>query len=140
MVGLCLNYSWLYWTRPKGLPAILPDGVERSFVQTPGGKIELLSAKPSHPTSDSPVVFAHGGMGCAWFWIPYMRYLAQHGIPCYAISARGHGESWHPTFLRMVFATTKRMIGDDLLAGIGAVQKQHSGKEIVLVDTQAVVV
>ncbi len=32
----------------------------------------------------------------------------------------------------MVFSTTKRMI-DDLLAGISAVQKQHSGKEIVLV-------
>ena len=62
-----------------------------------------------------------------------MQYLAQHDIPCYAISARGHGESWHPSFFRMVFATTKRMIGDDLLAGISAVQKQHTGKEIVLV-------
>ncbi|KAI0424962.1 Alpha/Beta hydrolase protein [Xylaria sp. FL1042] len=55
-----------------------------------------------------PVVF-HG----------YMRYLAHHGVTSYAISARRHGTSWHPSFLKMLYATTRRDLADDVVAGIG---------------------
>ncbi|KAK8862765.1 Alpha/Beta hydrolase protein [Apiospora arundinis] len=178
-----LSYNWLYWTRPTGPPSALPAGIERSFVQTPQGAIELLCAKPSttnssisskkrttaSTSSSSPpasskrrratsssssvsssssssskrrstttstpnvVVFAHGGMGSAWVWAPYMLYLAEHGVTSYAISTRGHGESWHPSFLRMLYGVTKRDLGDDLVVGIKAVQGREGGGEIVLV-------
>ncbi|KAH6648802.1 Alpha/Beta hydrolase protein [Truncatella angustata] len=131
-VSLCLSYQWLHWTRPSGPPSGLPDGIERTFVSTPGGRIELLSAKPLKPTLTTPVFFAHGGMGSAWVWIPYMSYLKEHGVTSYAVSTRGHGESWHPTFFRMLYATTKRMLSDDLVAGIKAVEEKE-GSEVVLV-------
>lgn len=61
-----------------------------------------------------------------------MRYLANRGITCYAISYRGHGNSWYPSFLRMLYTVTKRDLADDLLAGIRAVQTRE-GREIILV-------
>ena len=138
-----LSYNWIYWTRPSGPPSTLPAGIERSFIQTPHGPIELLCAKPNSSSSSSKrrittassnvVVFAHGGMGSAWVWTPYMLYLAQHGVTSYAVSTRGHGESWHPAFLRMLYGTTKRDLGDDLVDGIKAVQAREGGGEVVLV-------
>jgi pimeloyl-ACP methyl ester carboxylesterase len=71
-------------------------------------------------------------MGSAWVWHEYMRHLASRGITSYAISARGHGASWHPSFLRMLYATTKRDFANDFAAGIKAVQERE-GSEVVLV-------
>lgn len=132
MFNFYLSYKWLYWTRPSGPPAALPEGIDRTFIKTPEGDIELLCARPDKPTSKTPVVFAHGGMGSAWVWTPYMLYLAQNGIASFAVSTRGHGESWHPSFLRMLYATTKRMLGSDLVAAIKAVEAME-GSEVVLV-------
>ncbi|RYO95971.1 hypothetical protein DL765_011709 [Monosporascus sp. GIB2] len=132
MLNFYLSYSYIYWRRPSGPPPTPPEGLERIWVQTPGGKIEILHAKPAHPTSKTPVVFAHGGMGCAWMWTPYMRYLAERGVPCYAISTRGHGNSWYPSFLRMLYTVTKRDLGDDLVAGIKAV-REREGSEVIFV-------
>ena len=65
MLNLHLSYAYLTWRRLTGPPAPPPDGLERSFVETPGGRIEVLSAKPARssqiPALKSPVVFAHGG-------------------------------------------------------------------------------
>ncbi|KAI5926009.1 Alpha/Beta hydrolase protein [Camillea tinctor] len=133
MFNFYLSYKYLYWRRrPTGFPAPTPEGIERIFIQTPGGRIEILCAQPVNPLSKTPVVFAHGGMGGAWVWIPYMRYLAARGITSYAVSTRGHGESWHPSFLRMVWGVTKRDLGDDLVAGIKAVEERE-GSHVVLV-------
>ncbi|KAI3323852.1 alpha/beta-hydrolase [Xylariaceae sp. AK1471] len=130
---LHLSYQYLHWRRPNGPPASPPDGTTREFISTPKGDLELLCAKPAHPTPGiPPVVFAHGGMGSAWVWHEYMRHLASQGITSYAISSRGHGASWHPSFLRMLYATTKRDLADDVVAGIKAVQERE-GSEVVLV-------
>ncbi|KAI0205569.1 Alpha/Beta hydrolase protein [Astrocystis sublimbata] len=129
---LHLSYKHLYWSRPSGAPEPAPDGTTRSFISTPKGDLELLCAKPTNPASGiPPVVFLHGGMGCAWVWHEYMRYLAAHGVASYAISARGHGASWHPSFFRMLYATTKRDLADDFVAGIKTVQDLE-GSEVVL--------
>ena len=61
-----------------------------------------------------------------------MQYLAQNGVTSYAVSTRGHGESWHPNFFRMLYATTKRMLGNDLVAAIKEVETKE-GSEVVLV-------
>jgi pimeloyl-ACP methyl ester carboxylesterase len=72
-------------------------------------------------------------MGGAWVWTEYLEYFAARGIPCYAVSLRGHGGSWHPSFLRMVYGTTKRMLADDAVAALRWVQEREGGKEVVLV-------
>jgi pimeloyl-ACP methyl ester carboxylesterase len=131
-IDFCLSYRWLYWKRPNRPPAVLPQGIERTFVKTAGGDIELLCAKPANPTSATPVMFMHGGMGCAWMWTPYMAYLKERGVTSYAVSTRGHGESWCPSFFRMLYLTTKRMTGDDLVAAIRVVE-QEEGRGVVLV-------
>ncbi|KAI0452938.1 Alpha/Beta hydrolase protein [Xylaria acuta] len=131
--SLHLSYQYLHWRRPSGPPAAAPTGTTRTFITTPKGDLELLCAKPADPAPGiPPVVFVHGGMGSAWVWHEYMRYLAARGVTSYAVSARGHGASWHPSFLRMLYATTKRELADDFAAGVRAVQGWEGG-EVVLV-------
>ncbi|KAI0469206.1 Alpha/Beta hydrolase protein [Xylaria cf. heliscus] len=130
---LHLSYQYLHWRRPSGPPAPAPPGTTRKFITTADGDLELLCAKPASPAPGvPPVVFLHGGMGSAWVWHEYMRYLAAHGVTSYAVSARGHGASWHPSFLRMLYATTKRELADDFVAGIRTVQ-EWEGTKVVLV-------
>ncbi|KAK7415080.1 hypothetical protein QQZ08_012440 [Neonectria magnoliae] len=132
MFNFHLSYQWLHFTRPSGPPSPIPDGIERHWVDTPQGTLEILSAKPATAATGPPVFFCHGGMGGAWVWIEYMQYLAARGVPCYAISLRGHGDSWHPSYLGMVFGTTRRALGGDLVAGIEWVQVREKS-EVVLV-------
>lgn len=149
MFHFTFTYKWLRWRAPDPtttpLPA-LPDGIERFFIQTPGGRIEVLYAKPQAansttptpttqqlPDASSPLFFVHGGMGGAWVWLEYLRFFSARGIPCYAVSMRGHGASWHPSYLRMVYGTTKRMLADDVVAGLRWAQEREGGREVVLV-------
>jgi pimeloyl-ACP methyl ester carboxylesterase len=137
MFQFTFTYKWLSWRRPKRPMHPLPDGVSRFFVDTPSGKIEVLhaAAKPnaaSH-SHQSPLFFIHGGMGGAWVWLEYLHYFSARGIPCYAVSMRGHGDSWCPSFLGLTYGTTKRMLADDVLAGLRWAQEREGGKEVVLV-------
>lgn len=104
----------------------LPSPVSRSYVQTPNGSLELLSASPPSTYTGlrrTPIFFAHGGCGSAAVWLEWMCYLSQtHNIPCYAVSYRGHGASWYPWYLRMYF-TTARTLSLDLAAGFKHVQQ-----------------
>ena len=43
-----------------------------------------------------------------------MTFLQQHGYTCYAISLRGHGESWNPGFWRMTWGTTLKDLAEDV--------------------------
>ncbi|OLN92154.1 hypothetical protein CCHL11_01374 [Colletotrichum chlorophyti] len=128
-----LTYQWLYWTAPTGEPPAAPKGLTRHWVQTPSGRIEVLSNQGANPTtSRTPIFFIHGGMGSAWVWTEYMLYFARHGIPCYAVSLRGHGNSWHPSYLRMVYFTTRQNLADDAIAAIKWVQERQNS-EVLLV-------
>jgi pimeloyl-ACP methyl ester carboxylesterase len=51
-----------------------------------------------------------------------MLFFASHGYPCYAVSYRGHGGSWYPSFLQMYF-TSREAIAGDLVAGITEVER-----------------
>lgn len=126
------TFKWLFFTRPSGPVPPPPEGLERHFLNTAGGRIEVLSAKPSTKSQGPPIVFCHGGMGSAWVWTEYMQYLSARGVPCYAVSLRGHGNSWHPSFLKMVYGTTRKALESDLVAGIRYVQDTENS-EVVLV-------
>ncbi|CAM1509072.1 Fc.00g028110.m01.CDS01 [Cosmosporella sp. VM-42] len=132
MFNFNLTYKWLFFTRPSGPLPPVPDGLKRHFIDTPLGSIEILSAQPSTKAQGPPIFFCHGGMGGAWVWTEYMQYLSARGVPCYAISLRGHGNSWHPSYLRMVYGTTRGALSDDLVAGIRWVQERENS-EVVLV-------
>ena len=102
------TYNWLSWRRPTRPPHALPSGIERFFIDTPSGKIEVLhaaaaaaaaSTTSSTPSTKSSLFFIHGGMGGAWVWLEYLQYFSARGIPCYAVSMRGHGDSWYPSFI-----------------------------------------
>ncbi|KAK1965809.1 alpha/beta-hydrolase [Colletotrichum sublineola] len=128
-----LTYQWLYWTAPTDEPPAAPKGLTRYWVETPSGRIEVLSNQGANPnTSKTPIFFIHGGMGSAWVWSEYMQYFAKHDIPCYAVSLRGHGNSWHPSYFRMVYLTTRRSLTDDAVAAIKWVQERQ-GSEVMLV-------
>jgi pimeloyl-ACP methyl ester carboxylesterase len=134
MINFNLSYQWLRWRKPDGPPPALPKGVERLFVPTAGGPIEILHAAPGPAAADpdaAPLFFVHGGMGSAWVWLEYMQFLSARGVPCYAVSLRGHGESWHPSFLRMVYGTSKSALADDLVAGIRFAEERE-GAQVVL--------
>lgn len=132
------TFKWLHWRRPAPtapLPS-LPAGIQRFFVETPGGRIEVLYAQPkgaNPPNAAPPLFFVHGGMGGAWVWLEYLQHLSARGVPCYAVSMRGHGNSWHPSYLRMVYLTTKRMLADDVCAAIRWVQAREDGRKVVYV-------
>ncbi|KAG8169922.1 hypothetical protein KVR01_000667 [Diaporthe batatas] len=140
MINFNLSYQWIRWRKPDGPPPALPKGVERLFMHTAGGPIEILHAAPTGPAANQrsaappppPVFFVHGGMGSAWVWLEYMQYLSSRGVPCYAISLRGHGESWHPSFLRMVYGTPRSALADDLVAGIRFAEGREGGAQVVL--------
>lgn len=133
MFNFHLSYQWLQFRRPTGPPTPVPDGLERLWVDTPEGRLELLSNTPSivQEGRGPPIVFCHGGMGGAWVWTEYLQYFAACGIQCYAVSLRGHGESWHPSYLQMVFATPRSALAEDLVAAIEWVQV-HEESEVIL--------
>lgn len=133
MINFNLSYQWIRWSRPSGPPPALPEGIERLFMPTAEGPIEILYATPESGSqrSATPLFFVHGGMGSAWVWLEYMQFLSSRGIPCYAISLRGHGESWHPSFLRMAYSTSKGALADDLVAGIRWAEGRE-GSQVVL--------
>ncbi|KAH7106098.1 Alpha/Beta hydrolase protein [Auriculariales sp. MPI-PUGE-AT-0066] len=136
MAGFCLSYRYLRWTNTlvSDLAPSLPAGFERHMLDTPSGQLELLYAAPAPSTlsNPAPMFFVHGGMDSAHVWLEYMQYLSQRGIPCYAISMRGHGRSWAPGYLRMAFFTSRAMLENDVVAGIRFAERRE-GQQVVLV-------
>ncbi|PSN62000.1 alpha/beta-hydrolase [Corynespora cassiicola Philippines] len=118
-------------------PTPLPPSITRTYISTPTGPLELLSAHPSTSSTSStsstppPLLFAHGGFGCASIWLSYMHFFASRGVPCYALSYRGHGGSWHPSFARM-YLTPRSALGSDLVCGIREVERREGRKVVVV--------
>ena len=65
-----------------------------------------------------------------------MQFFAARGIPCYAMSCRGHGKSWYPGFWQLYFSTRHTM-AEDLAAGVkfveGAAGERRGGEEKIRV-------
>jgi pimeloyl-ACP methyl ester carboxylesterase len=56
-----------------------------------------------------------------------MQYFSALGYPCYALSVRGHGHSWKPGYMRMVWGYGKYDFAQDMAAAIGFVSGVESG-------------
>lgn len=137
MTSFYFNYRWLSWSRPceKTVPPAPGLGLRRHWVETLSGNIEVLYNQPTgaSPELRTPIFFIHGGMGGAWVWAEYMQFFAAQGIPCYAVSLRGHGNSWHPSYLRMVYFTPRRALEEDAMAAIKWVQEREGDNDLLLV-------
>ncbi|MEW9702708.1 alpha/beta hydrolase [Paenibacillus sp. SI8] len=57
-------------------------------------KLETLTYLPDINSSETPLLFIHGGSHGAWCWKEhFLPYFSSKGFPSYAVSLRGHGES-----------------------------------------------
>lgn len=125
----------LSWSqRPQFHP--LPPAIKRSFISTPGGDLELLTAISNKPDATAPpIFFVHGGCGHASVWLEWMTYLhnAGYGGNLYSYSARSHGASYAVPYFRMVYRTSLDAMADDLVAYVQAASALENGTDAVLV-------
>ncbi|MFW5691053.1 MAG: alpha/beta hydrolase [Chloroflexota bacterium] len=57
--------------------------------------IEVISRLPQDEAHPVPLLFIHGAWHGAWCWdVHFLPYFAEQGFAAYALSLRGHGESY----------------------------------------------
>lgn len=57
-------------------------------------KLEVISKRPSQPSSEPPILLIHGAWHGAWCWdVHFMDYFVRQGFAVHAVSLRGHGKS-----------------------------------------------
>ena len=136
-----LQSLWtLRWRQQPPQYRPLPPHIERTFVPTPSGDLELLISRPKQfNTSPSrvrqpPVLFVHGGFGSAGVWLEWMTYLHESGYNgiLYACSLRNHGASYSVPFWKMVWQTPLEACATDLLACLKHA-KADAGEDLVLI-------
>ena len=137
MAALISLFS-LRWTLPSQPHSqlTLPNSIKRTLISTPSGPLELLSAIPSssptRPITRPTLFFLHGGFGSASVWIPWLQFFQSQGYACYALSLRGHGESWVPSFWRMTWGTTFAELADDAVRGweeVRRLERERVGRD-----------
>jgi pimeloyl-ACP methyl ester carboxylesterase len=133
MLDYLKSYWTLRWTQQRQYYP-LPSNITRSFVKTPAGDIELLTAEPAKINPEAaPIFFVHGGNGHASVWLEWMMHLSQtYGARTYAYSLRNHGASFSVSYLRMVWFTSLDDLADDLTASIQAATEKEGRAPIVV--------
>ncbi|KAF2725492.1 alpha/beta-hydrolase [Polychaeton citri CBS 116435] len=123
----------LRWTLQQPQLRPLPPHVQREFVSTQNGDLELLICQPKHPskatpTTGAPIFFLHGGYGSAGVWLEWMTYLHNAGYPgpLYAFSVRNHGASYSVPYWQMVFSTPLDAVASDAIACIDFIKSHAS--------------
>ncbi|KAK5747174.1 hypothetical protein LTR17_000309 [Elasticomyces elasticus] len=138
----------LQWSQRRPQLRPLPAYIERTFVPTSGGDLELLICRPVSPSTDTsaghklsipPVFFAHGGFGSAGVWLDWMEYLHSSGYQgtLYACSIRNHGASYSVPYFRMVWQTSLKECAADLITCMKHAQEDAGAAELVLVGHSA---
>lgn len=129
------SLATLRWSSqpPKYRP--LPQHVERVFVKTEHGDLELLISRPKQCSDVPPVIFAHGGYGSAGVWLEFMDHLHRLGYSgvLYAYSFRNHGASYPVSFLDMVYRTSLESCVEDLRACFEHAKQDARSDDLVVV-------
>jgi pimeloyl-ACP methyl ester carboxylesterase len=135
MVEALRSLASLRWSTqaPKYCP--LPQHVERVFVKTERGDLELLISQPKQCSDVPPVFFAHGGYGSASVWLEFMDHLHHFGYSglLYAYSFRNHGASYPVSFLDMVYRTSLESCVEDLRACFEHAKQDARSDDLVVV-------
>jgi pimeloyl-ACP methyl ester carboxylesterase len=138
MFGFITGLLGLRWTQQPPQARPLPPHIERTFVPTPLGDLELLICRSDKAKSIKrqapPVFFAHGGVGSAGVWLEWMNWLHDSGYPgtLYAYSLRGHGGSYSLPYYSMVYKTSLDACADDLVACYERA-REDAGEDLVIV-------
>jgi non-heme chloroperoxidase len=65
------------------------------FRSAVSGELEILECRPEIATTRPALLFVHGAFAGAWIWAEnFLPHFAAHGFPAYALSLRGHGQSY----------------------------------------------
>ena len=84
----------------KGMKCVYPVWVNTFFMNTKltldsaydGVRLSVIAVR-SQGSPDAVLQIAHGMCGCKEKYLPFMEYMAEHGVACVACDHRGHGES-----------------------------------------------
>ncbi|KAH8681921.1 Alpha/Beta hydrolase protein [Xylariales sp. PMI_506] len=102
------------------------SAISSTTLDTPSGKLELLCCLPDQQSVSPAILFVHGAFCSAHDYQFFLPYFAARGIPAYALSTRGHGQSWAPSTLRLHFLTTFDDYAADISAALYHIRSQHS--------------
>ncbi|CUS14260.1 unnamed protein product [Tuber aestivum] len=124
------------WSPSTAPPAELPEGVQREFLQSPGGMLELLTSGPQwhegyERVEKQPLLFIHGGFESAFDFSNYLQFFSSHGYSCYAPSLRGHGASYKLGFWSMYWAS-KHALALDVALVIAHIRSKHPNNVIII--------
>ncbi|KAF8888539.1 Alpha/Beta hydrolase protein [Infundibulicybe gibba] len=109
----------------------LPATVERRFLSTQDGDLELNVSLPFEASTKPPILFVHGGFGSAHCWVNYLPYFSRALHPSYAISLRGHGCSFNPGYWRLYF-TPRSTFVDEIRQVVSYIRSEHGVDPIVV--------
>jgi pimeloyl-ACP methyl ester carboxylesterase len=91
------------------------------------GPLELLRALPLTEKSSNkpPLLFLHGAKCSAHDFMNFLPYFAAHGYPAYALSIRGHGDSYAQSWLRKILFTTLNSWARDTQSALNHIVANH---------------
>lgn len=118
----------------------LPTGVQRDFVSTPLGKLEVLVSKPRNPSDKQPpVLIVHGGFDHASVWLEWMTNLSEHHlVRTYAVSVSNYGASYMcSSWVRMVYQTSLDDMAFDVMVAVHQVEEREGTAPVLFVTVQA---
>src|SRR5580692_10774846 len=100
---------------PKNIQPLVTN-----FIDTPFGKLELLTASPRARTDNNapPILFLHGSNCSSACYKVFLPLFASQGYTAYALSLRNHGQSYKMSWFWMMFLTTLEHFVDDVIAGM----------------------
>lgn len=107
--------------------------LEKIQMATPSGPLELLACLPHPATQQQPLLFVHGAHGAAACFKAVLPLVARAGYACYAVSLRGHGQSWQPGAFAFHVLTGVDSYVADVGAAIDYLAREHPGLAPILV-------
>lgn len=107
--------------------------IESLQITTPSGPLELLACLPHTPTKHQPLLFLHGAHCAAACFQELLPLTSRAGYASYALSLRGHGQSWQPNNFVFHALTSIDSYVADAAAGIDFVATEHPAAALVLI-------
>ena len=62
----------------------------------------------------------------------FLTYFSAREHPAYALSIRGHGSSYKPSYWRMVYWTTAYMLAQDVAVGVKHAKREHEQDPVLM--------
>ena len=100
------------------------SAINSTKLKTPSGDLELLQCLPESSGSRPAILCLHGAFCSAHDFQFLLPYFSSRGFPAYALSLRGHGNSWAPSTLRMHLTSLDGHV-DDIGIALDHISEKH---------------